>query len=1018
MECPRCGCVRKWAVLVLCEFDRPARASVQLEPRRLLGGRIDRSNGMRADVQSLNRWVLCFFLLALISGVRSAGAENTDLSPGLDARGTDHTDHDHAGQLLTAVDLSAQPATGASALLDDADFTNADLSLADLSQVSALRLVGPGLILDGARLSMGQWGEANLTGADLSFVSGSGVDWTDAVLTGATLEFSNLRSSSFVRADLNNVEATDASWVTSDLTGASFVDAVLVGVGLRDSVLVAADLSGARLFLADLSRIDARCEDALTGTLVGFESCPRFDGVDLSFASLVDAQFPFGRMIARGGTSVSLEESDLTRVDFSDACFTALQDDVCQLQDLAVSANLIGADLDGVIFDRAYLGGADLSFARGDCVPPRDSSTGEPTQCPSFVGTDARSTRLVQSRLVSPVATGWILHGADLTAASLTGLSQPCDVPEAVGESPKCLEFFAQGSTPGDLAILRRINLSAADIAGVNFEGLDLEGARLDGVDAYRIRTVTEEAGDSFDVVYRTSFSGANLARASLVGADLELADLSNVDLSSADLSNATMTGAILTGISAADAVFDSVVLRCETEICQPVSAFSDLTGSSWVGSDLSGQDFSDLDLAGIDVRNANIQGTLWGSSILTGADFSGQNLTEIDLSQVSQLAGARFAGASLTCAADEPCNPLASATDLTGVGFQGAGLDGVSFQNRELAGADFSLADLTGADLAGATATQANFSGASLVGINLSGVNLAEARFDSTDFACSSDSPCTPFLGVSSLAGARFRAAGLEYVRFEGDAAPLDLSEADFSQANLAGAQFSNVNALGARFDLLAGVCSGDGACADFSGATLSDGVRPASFVQAQLSGVSFTAKDLREVDLGGALLISASLAESNLSGADLATATLRSADLTSANLAGADLRRADFSLSTFASSGTLAPISGGVGCTLGEGELAVDLRGAQLSGADFGSAVDFYAGCIEVDATTTYDSETTIFPEGFTLAPEMTDLAESTDEPTDIPEPSWPLSQAVALVTLAFLWRKRRNARHRLTD
>ena len=972
---------------------------------------------MLADVRSLNHCVFCLVLLALIGDVRSAWAENTDLSPGLDARGTDHIAHDHAGQILTAVDLSAGPASGESALLDDADFTNADLSLADLSQVSALRLVGPGLVLDGARLSKGQWGEANLTGADMSFVSGSEVDLTDAVLTGATLEFSNLRSSSFVRADLSSVEATDASWITSDFTGASLVEAELAGVGLRDSVLVAADLSGARLFLADLSRVDARCEDALTGGLVDFESCPRFDGVDLSFASLVDAQFPFGRMIARGGVAVDLEESDLTRADFSDACFTALQDGVCQLQDLVASANLIGSDLDGVIFDRAYLGGADLSFARGDCVEPQGSSSGQPTQCPSFVGTDARSARLVQSRLVSPIATGWILHGADLTAASLTGLSEPCNLPDGVGESPVCLEFFVQGPVPGELATLRKINLSSADIAGVNFAGLDLEGARLDGVDAYRVRTVTDEAGDSFDVAYQTSFAGANLARASLIGADLELADLTNADLTSADLSNATMTGAILAGVSAVDAVFDEVVLTCDTDTCQPVSGFQDLAGSSWVGGDLSGQDFSDLDLAGIDVRNADIQGTLWGGSTLTDANFSGQNLTGIDLSQVSELSGARFAGASLSCVSDEPCNPLASAADLTGVGFQGASLDGVSFENRELAGADFSLADLNGADLSGSTATAANFSGASLAGINLNGVNLAGARFDSTDFGCSSDAPCAPFSGVVSLAGARFRAAGLEYVRFEGNSAPLDLSEADLSQANLTGAQFSNVNALGARFDLLAGVCGGDGACADFSGATLSDGARPASFVQAQLSGVSFETKDLRQVDLGGAFLIGASLAQSNLSGSDLAAATLRSADLTSANLAGANLRQADFSLTTFAASATLGPIPGGIGCTLGEGELAVDLRGAQLSATDFGSAVDFYAGCIEVDATTTYDSDTTIFPEGFTLASEMTDLAESLEDPTNVPEPSWSLSQAAALLTLAALWRKRRNVRHRLT-
>ncbi|MCH2186843.1 pentapeptide repeat-containing protein, partial [Myxococcota bacterium] len=132
---------------------------------------------------------------------------------------------------------------------------------------------------------------------------------------------------------------------------------------------------------------------------------------------------------------------------------------------------------------------------------------------------------------------------------------------------------------------------------------------------------------------------------------------------------------------------------------------------------------------------------------------------------------------------------------------------------------------------------------------------------------------------------------------------------------------------------------------------------------------------------------------------------------DLTSANLAGADLRSTNFSSTTFASSGTLAPIPDGTGCTLAEGESAVDLRGAQLSGAHFGSAVNFYAGCIEVDETTTYNGETTVFPEGFTLASGMTDLAQPPTEPTDVPEPSWLLIQAAALMTLAIC---RRRARH----
>ena len=103
------------------------------------------------------------------------------------------------------------------------------------------------------------------------------------------------------------------------------------------------------------------------------------------------------------------------------------------------------------------------------------------------------------------------------------------------------------------------------------------------------------------------------------------------------------------------------------------------------------------------------------------------------------------------------------------------------------------------------------------------------------------------------------------------------------------------------------------------------------------------------------------------------------------------------------------------GTGCTLAEGESAVDLRGAQLSGANFGSAVNFYAGCIEVDETTTYNGETTFFPEGFTLASDMTDLAESPTEPTNVPEPSWLLIQAAALMTLAIYRRRARHATNR---
>jgi hypothetical protein len=75
------------------------------------------------------------------------------------------------------------------------------------------------------------------------------------------------------------------------------------------------------------------------------------------------------------------------------------------------------------------------------------------------------------------------------------------------------------------------------------------------------------------------------------------------------------------------------------------------------------------------------------------------------------------------------------------------------------------------------------------------------------------------------------------------------------------------------------------------------------------------------------------------------------------------------------------------------------VDLRGADLRGADFSRARNFQAGCILVDATTLYNLDTK-FPDGFALLDTIT-----------IPEPSRGLLQVTALLSLAALLRRRRS-------
>lgn len=92
-----------------------------------------------------------------------------------------------------------------------------------------------------------------------------------------------------------------------------------------------------------------------------------------------------------------------------------------------------------------------------------------------------------------------------------------------------------------------RIDLTNADLAGVNLENVDLSNTNLSGTNLYR-------AFLSRTNLVRADLTGANLYRAHLSGANLHNADLSRANLTAANLTDADLTWATLTAANLYDA--------------------------------------------------------------------------------------------------------------------------------------------------------------------------------------------------------------------------------------------------------------------------------------------------------------------------------------------------------------------------------------------------------------------------------------------------------------------------------
>lgn len=995
---------------------------------------------------------------ANLQGARFRSVQFDTLLPTMNVTGTDLfagadlTLADLRGLDLTGANLSGADLTGAN--VENTDFTNADLTGADLDDLADVCDGSDCATVTGAQLSC-----ATLVRFDFNDLdSGQATDedfflGVDPDLSGFELTSQNLFGYQFDALDL-----TRANFDQNDVRTADFTDATLHGTRFTNGILCSA--SGTTDNCPTFSSTDlvgsTDCNDQeganftgvnfgnapldlfTTGNIVDDSfACVNFTNADLSFtdnsgdALLDDRGFNFpaftdfaGAVLA--GASLRHQDFEGQDADFFQQFQHAPEsiDDLCSDEDDDVAAIDTTPDFRGTDFSCATIGymdfsGADMAganFTLADLVALNPGSGMQ--ESPDFTGTTLSGLDASGDIRLGPNFAGVDFSGDDLDPDLFQALSNAPDLEISEEDPPDRVdEFgvffpnlqltnfaFANLERTSGRFNLNHVDVTNANLSGANFRGVDLGDAVLDGpVSLCDVRT---DDGTSCTLADGAAQECLNIDGANVVGTSFRNTQFGELFEFNPDPDDEGP----LTGIDDARLFFKSV-------------ENFDLTGTNFTGSNIAGLDFSGLDMTDAaifavtaicdtsqDQGCANFEGTTlassdpanplfirnlanpnlafdFGEASIAGAEFDNVDLTNVDFSDVGELCIDPVAPSG--CLTITGVNSILQRVnfndlDLRNVDFGTAGVDGVA----DFTAATFRRADLTNLTLEDRDFTNADFTSADLTDMDLEGSTLSGASF-----ACDDDDGCS-LLDGATLCGVEAR-----LTRFEGSfdgtsffpagcSEPADLSGARFSDSLLATLDLSMADLQGAVFETSVDFCNDNGDCLVIDGATL---------VGVDFTGVDFDelpagwlqdagVRDLRATDFEGA----------DLSGKAITFTRFDRADFSAADLRDADLRNSVFQNTEFARGGQ----TNGDTCSLASGGSRVDLRGANLSGADFSRARNFQRGCVRMDATTRYDANTR-FPAGFDLLGDI----------TLIPEPRSLLLEVSALLSLALLAARRRR-------
>jgi len=406
------------------------------------------------------------------------------------------------GALFTGTDLKLSYALLAKATLsyavmnniaaDNADFTNAVMTLTKLSDSNLDYSNLTGADMTNAVLNRTGFQNANLTGAKLYGATATDTRFdkanlTKADLTRAMITDFHIPGATLAYAKLDNQTLTTAEIdADTDFTGASMQNVFLSNCVLQEVTFAHANLTGARLDGADLT------------------------GADLSYANLTKASLKNGVKLY----SVSLSNATLTSADLTGA----------QLGAISVAFTLsesLASDLDQGVVDN------NIKDAFADAGHPLSSSATVTVRIPgeNWIVTDGNTVYTITND-------GAVLDVWMSTNTSYAAVLAGAYMPNAIFTSANLYAVNMSGvNWYGEAAKADNTNLEEADLANANLASMDFSQARMYGCNL-----------DSANLI-NTNFNGAYLT----ASANKKQTSLAYSNMQGATFVQAHLQGAVLT---------------------------------------------------------------------------------------------------------------------------------------------------------------------------------------------------------------------------------------------------------------------------------------------------------------------------------------------------------------------------------------------------------------------------------------------------------------------------------------